>query len=105
MALAKKIHNQFYRNQILMQPIKMTTQHAPRRAYLFSSFRGQKLVAQGNFFIFFGFCVPIMFHMCSHKVPSDIPDICSTSSQCVNPNMFPIAPHIKRYVLPKIELS
>jgi hypothetical protein len=48
MALAKNCHNQFYRNQILMQPIKMTTQHAPRRAYLFS-FGGQKLVAQGKF--------------------------------------------------------
>jgi len=48
MALAKNCHNQFYRNQILMQPIKMTTQHAPRRGYLFS-FGGQKLIAQGNF--------------------------------------------------------
>jgi hypothetical protein len=48
MALAKTCHNQFYKNQILMQPIKMTTQHAPRRAYLFS-FGGQKLVAQAIF--------------------------------------------------------
>jgi hypothetical protein len=48
MALAKNCHNQFYGNQILMQPFKMTTQHAARRAYLFS-FGGQKLIAQGKF--------------------------------------------------------
>ncbi len=104
MALAKNCHNQLYRNQITMQPIKMTTQHAPRRAYLFS-FGGQKLVAQGEVLTFLGFCVPIVFQVCSHKVPSDIPLKCSTSSQCVNLNMFPIAPHIKRYVLSKIKLS
>ncbi len=104
MALAKNCHNkQFYRNQILMQPIKMTTQHAPRRAYLFS-FGGTKARCPREILIFWDFVFP-MFHVCLHKVLSDIPHMCSTSSQCVNPNMFPIAPHIKRYVLPKIELS
>jgi hypothetical protein len=42
-----------------MQPIKMTTQHAPRRAYLFS-FGEQKVIAQGKF-CFFGFYVPTKF--------------------------------------------
>jgi len=65
MALAKKFHNQFYRHQILVQPIKMTTQHAPRRAYLFS-FGGQKLVAQGKFLFFWDFVFP----SCSMCVPT-----------------------------------
>jgi hypothetical protein len=71
---------------------------------IFSPLGDKSSMPKGNF-DFFGFYVPIMFHVCSHKVPSEIPHMCSTSSQCVNPNMFPIAPHIKQSVLPKIELS
>jgi len=56
-----------------MQPIKMRTQHAPRRAYLFS-FGEQKFIAKSFLDIF--------WILCSHKVPSDIPHMCSTSSQC-----------------------
>jgi len=62
---------------------------------------GDKSSLPKGIFEFFGFCVPIMFHVCSHKVPSDIPHKFS----CVNPNMFPIEPRIEWYVLPKIELS
>jgi hypothetical protein len=64
MALAKNCHNQFYKNQILMQPIKMTTQHVPRRAYLFS-FGGQKLIAKSFLDIF--------WILCSHHVPCVFP--------------------------------
>jgi hypothetical protein len=34
---------------------------------------GDKSSLPKGIFEFFGFCVPIMFHVCSHKVHSDIP--------------------------------
>jgi hypothetical protein len=53
----------------------------------------------------FEFKKKFVFPSCSICVPTKFLVVFPTSSQCVNPNMFPMAPHIEWYVLPKIELS